>query len=48
MKPLCLLGAIAARDLKSGVSFSIGTGFAADMRKSYWKSRKSRVGKIAK
>lgn len=42
------LGGFNVRDLKSGVEFSIGSGFTADERSRYWSVRKAVVGGIVK
>jgi DNA ligase-1 len=48
MVPMGTMGALNVRDLKSKVEFSIGTGFDADTRAEFWKTRKSVIGKIVK
>jgi DNA ligase-1 len=42
------LGAVRVRDLKTGVEFSVGSGFTADQRKDFWIARKLLFGKIIK
>jgi DNA ligase-1 len=48
MVPMGTMGALNVRDLKTKVEFSIGTGFDADTRAEFWKTRKSVIGKIVK
>jgi DNA ligase-1 len=40
------LGALKVRDIKSGVEFSIGTGFTAAYRAIYWDQREKLLGEI--
>lgn len=42
------LGALQVRDLKTGVSFNVGTGFTGSERESLWSMRKDLVGKVIK
>ena len=42
------LGGFNVRDVKSGVEFSIGSGFTADERSDFWKRRKSTPGLVVK
>ena len=42
------LGSLLVRDLKTGIEFSIGTGFDAETRADLWIARDSLVGKIVK
>jgi DNA ligase 1 len=46
--PKGTLGALVVKDIKTGVKFNIGTGFTAQMRKDYWKSRKTLLGSLVK
>jgi len=48
MVGLTALGAFLVRDVKSGVEFSVGSGFTAEQRKDYWDTRSALVGKIVK
>jgi DNA ligase-1 len=48
MVPMGTMGCLNVRDLKSKVEFSIGTGFDADTRAEFWKTRKTVIGKIVK
>ncbi len=41
-----MLGAISVRDVKTGVKFSIGTGFDATMRHKLWSEKDSLIGRI--
>ena len=41
------LGALLVRDIKTGLEFSIGTGFDDDKRKEIWTHKKQTLGKIA-
>lgn len=43
-----VLGALKVRDCKTGVEFSVGSGFKADERASLWQQRKALVGKYIK
>ena len=42
------LGGFNVRDIKSGVEFSIGSGFTADERSDYWNRRKKLAGLVVK
>jgi len=42
------LGGFSVRDTKTGVQFEVGGGFTAEMRRDYWKIRKTLTGKIIK
>jgi DNA ligase-1 len=42
------LGGFIVTDLYTGVSFSIGSGFTASQRESYWASVESLIGKVIK
>jgi len=42
------LGGFSVRDTKTGVEFEVGGGFTAEMRKDYWKIKKTLVGTILK
>ena len=42
------LGGFLVTDCYTGVSFSIGSGFTASQRESYWESAESLIGKIIK
>jgi len=42
------LGGFSVRDTKTGVQFEVGGGFTAEMRRDYWKIRKTLIGKIIK
>lgn len=49
MKAMNTLGALLVRDVKTGIPFSIGTGFTAEKRSELWEQRNSGlIGKIAK
>lgn len=43
-----LLGKVFVRDLRTGVEFSIGSGFTEQQRKSLWERSESLVGRIVK
>jgi len=47
MIPMGVLGALAVKDLKSGVMFNIGTGFTAEDRAYIWGHRKEYMGAVA-
>ena len=42
------LGALVVKDLETGVTFNIGTGFTAAVREELWAKRESLVGQIVK
>lgn len=42
------LGGFEVEDTKTGVSFQIGGGFTAEMRKDFWKRRKDLIGDVVK
>lgn len=46
--PMDVLGALTVRDVKSGVEFSIGTGFDDALRDEIWRHRDTYLGWIAK
>lgn len=46
MIPGNVLGAFNVRDIHSGVTFDIGSGFTEEQREEFWKIRKNLVGKI--
>lgn len=46
--PTGTLGAITARDLKTGIEFSIGTGLDDACREEIWNNQKKYLGKIVK
>ncbi len=48
MTPMGTMGALNVRDVKSGVEFSIGTGFDQELRQKIWNSRKKMIGKLVK
>lgn len=48
MTPMGVLGAIRVKDLKTGVEFSIGSGFDAAQRKAIWEHRADYVGELVK
>ena len=48
MKPAGDLGAFIVRDLRTEMSFNIGTGFTAEQRKTYWSTRNKLMNKIVK
>lgn len=48
MAPKGTLGALLVRDLKTGVEFSVGTGFDNAMRDSIWSHKESVVGQLIK
>jgi DNA ligase-1 len=43
-----LLGALTVRDLQSGISFSVGSGFTEAQRYQLWEQRDSLLGKVVK
>ncbi len=43
-----ILGTLVVKDIVSGLTFRIGTGFDAKQRKEYWENRDKLVGKIIK
>lgn len=43
-----MLGALAVRDLKTGVEFDIGTGFTEDQRRLLWATGDNLIGKVVK
>lgn len=45
-KPAGTLGKLIVQDVKTGILFSIGTGFNDKLRKHIWKNRKKYKGKI--
>lgn len=47
-RPGGMMGAIKVRDLKTGIEFSIGTGFNECMRMEWWKEKEYVIGKIVK
>ena len=42
------LGALVVKDLETGVTFNIGTGFTSALREELWAKRESLVGQIVK
>jgi DNA ligase-1 len=46
--PTGVLGGFNVRDLKTGVEFSVGSGFTADMKTEYWQIRDNLVGTLIK
>ena len=46
MTPMGVLGALLVRDVKTGIEFSIGSGFTAEQRKSVWKNKDAFVGDL--
>ena len=42
------LGSIDVKDIKTGVQFSIGSGFTSAERLQLWKERKALIGKIVR
>jgi DNA ligase-1 len=48
MRPAGCLGAFKVRDVKTGVEFSIGSGFDQNERELYWNNREAMVGLVAK
>jgi DNA ligase-1 len=46
--PSGVLGGFDVRDLKTGVEFSVGSGFTAEMKAEYWQARENLVGSIIK
>ena len=42
------LGSLNVRDIKTGVEFSLGSGFDAALRKQIWENQYTYVGKLAK
>jgi DNA ligase-1 len=47
MVPMNTLGALVVKDIKSGVTFSIGTGFPDAERQHIWDNRQSYIDQIA-
>jgi DNA ligase-1 len=45
--PMNMLGALKVRDQKSGIEFSIGTGFVLAERRHIWEVRDNYLGKLA-
>jgi DNA ligase-1 len=43
-----VLGALVVKDLTSGLTFRVGTGFDAEQRKTLWDLRTSLVGQVVK
>lgn len=43
-----MLGALAVKDLRTGIEFDIGTGFTADQRQVLWAARQNLLGKVVK
>ena len=43
-----MLGALAVRDLKTGIEFDIGTGFTEDQRRLLWAMGDNLMGKVVK
>ena len=43
-----VLGALIVRDLKTGLTFSVGTGFDAAQRLGFWNNRNNLTGRIIK
>lgn len=48
MRPAGCLGAFKVKDVKTGVEFSVGSGFDQSERELYWNNRDSMVGLILK
>lgn len=48
MVPQNTLGALIVKDIKTGVEFSIGTGFDEELRSRLWEDQKDIIGKIVK
>lgn len=48
MVPMGTLGSLVVKDIKTGVTCKIGTGFDADTAKVLWNARATLVGKIIK
>jgi len=46
MIPMGVLGALVVKDIKTGVSFNVGTGFTAEDRTGIWKQRDTLLYKI--
>jgi DNA ligase-1 len=46
--PTGVLGGFNVRDLKTGVEFSVGSGFTADMKAEYWQVRDNLIGTLIK
>lgn len=43
-----MLGALSVKDIKTGVTFDLGTGFTEVQRKEFWVNRKQLLGKLIK
>lgn len=48
MVPQNTLGALIVKDTKTGIEFSIGTGFDEELRSKLWEDQKDIIGKIVK
>ena len=48
MVPQNTLGALIVKDIKTGIEFSIGTGFDEELRSKLWEGQKDIIGKIVK
>lgn len=47
-RPKGVLGALEVRDVKTGISFDVGTGFSDTLRSEIWDARDTWIGKIIK
>ena len=48
MVPQDTLGALIVKDIKTGIEFSIGTGFDETLRKELWDNKDNIIGKVVK
>ncbi len=46
LRPSGMMGVLNVRDIKTGVEFSVGTGFTEQQRKEFWSARKMLTGRI--
>jgi DNA ligase-1 len=48
MTPADTMGALKVRDIKTGIEFSLGSGFNDEIRSEVWANKKKYIGKIVK
>jgi DNA ligase-1 len=48
LRPGGVMGALLVKDVKSGVEFSVGTGFDDEEREAIWKNQSRYIGRIVK